>query len=56
MPDPAVHVIAQTMVVATHEIVDAATSMEELTAAQDPARTAHDRFIDAAGAYFGANT
>jgi hypothetical protein len=56
VPDPAVHVIAQTMVVATYDIVDAATSMEELTAAQDTARTAHDRFIDAAAAYFGANT
>lgn len=30
-------------------------SVEELTAAQDTARAAHDRFIDVAAAYFSAN-
>ncbi|MFB6872357.1 hypothetical protein [Streptomyces sp. NPDC056323] len=56
MPDPTVHTTAQAMVVATYDMVDAATSIEELTAAQDTARAAHDRFIDAAAAYFSANT
>ncbi|MFC9122729.1 hypothetical protein ACFTXO_23485 [Streptomyces sp. NPDC057067] len=56
VPDPAVHTTAQAMVVATYDMVDAATSIEELTAAQDTARAAHDRFIDAAAAYFGATT
>ncbi|WP_254390563.1 hypothetical protein [Streptomyces sp. AC550_RSS872] len=46
MPDPTVHATAQTMVVATENMVDAATSIEELTAAQDTAWAAHDRFID----------
>ncbi|MFJ3710342.1 hypothetical protein [Streptomyces sp. NPDC090053] len=56
VPDQAVHTTAQAMVVATYDMVDAATSIEELTAAQDTARGAHDRFIDAAAAYFSANT
>ena len=56
VPDPAVHATAQAMVVATYDMVDAATSIEELTAAQDAARAAHDRFVNAAAAYFGVNT
>ncbi|MEE4495203.1 hypothetical protein ACIBI8_08720 [Streptomyces sp. NPDC050529] len=56
VPEPAVHTTAQAMVVATYDMVDAATSREELIAAQDAARAAHDRFIDAAAAYFAAAT
>ncbi|MGW7540432.1 hypothetical protein ACWGKQ_04845 [Streptomyces sp. NPDC054770] len=56
MPDPAVHSTAQAMVVATYNMVNAVTGIEELTAAQDIARPAHDRFVDAAAAYFSANT
>lgn len=56
VPAPAVHATAQAMVVATYDMVDAVTSVEELTAAQDTARAAHDRFIEAAAAYFSANT
>lgn len=56
VPDPAVHTTAQVMVVATYDMVDAAASLEELTAAQDRARAAHDRFINAAAAYFSAHT
>lgn len=56
VPAPAVHAAAQAMVVATYDMVDAAMSFEELTAAQDAARAAHDRFIDAAAAYLSANT
>ncbi|MEU0629789.1 hypothetical protein [Streptomyces sp. NPDC005989] len=56
VPDPTVHATAQAMVVATYDMVDAATSIEELTTAQDTARAAHDRFVDAAAAYFSANT
>ncbi|MFE9664188.1 hypothetical protein [Streptomyces sp. NPDC005955] len=56
VPDPAVHTTAQAMVVATYDMVDSATSIEELTAAQEVARDAHDRFVDAAAAYFRANT
>ncbi|MFD8939318.1 hypothetical protein ACFV0R_29410 [Streptomyces sp. NPDC059578] len=44
------------MVVATYDMVDSVTSIEELTAAQDVARDAHDRFVDAAAAYFSAHT
>lgn len=55
VPDPAVHTAAQAMVVATYDMVDAATSREDLTAAQDRARAAHDRFIDAAAAYVRAH-
>ncbi|AKA02466.1 hypothetical protein SAZ_08580 [Streptomyces noursei ZPM] len=55
VPDPAVHTAAQAMVVATYDMVDAATSIEALTAAQDTARAAHDRFVDAAAAYFTAH-
>ncbi|MFK4099011.1 hypothetical protein ACI2L1_02765 [Streptomyces sp. NPDC019531] len=55
MPDPAVHATAQAMVVATYDMVDAATSTERLTAAQDTARAAHDRFVDAAATYFGTH-
>ncbi|MFE3651529.1 hypothetical protein ACFXO2_27560 [Streptomyces sp. NPDC059152] len=55
VPDPAVHATAQAMVVATYDMVDATTSIEELTAAQDTARAAHDRFIDAAAAYFDSH-
>ncbi|MFB6605370.1 hypothetical protein ACFCXR_05380 [Streptomyces noursei] len=54
VPDPAVHTAAQVMVVATCDMVDAATGIEALTAAQDTARAAHDRFVDAAAAYFSA--
>lgn len=56
VPEPAVHTTAQAMVVATYDMVDAATSREELIAAQDAARAAHDRFIAAAAAYFAAAT
>ncbi|MFD8815616.1 hypothetical protein ACFV23_30005 [Streptomyces sp. NPDC059627] len=56
VPDTAVHSTAQAMVVATYNMVNAVTGIEELTAAQDIARAAHDRFVDAAAAYFGANT
>ncbi|MFD8688177.1 hypothetical protein [Streptomyces sp. NPDC059651] len=56
VPAPAVHTAAQAMVVATYDMVDAATSREELAAAQDTARAAHDRFVDAAAAYFAATT
>ncbi|MFI6698991.1 hypothetical protein ACIBJC_08410 [Streptomyces sp. NPDC050509] len=56
MPAPVVHATAQAMVVATYDMVDAAASIEKLTSAQDTARAAHDRFIDAAAAYFTANT
>ncbi|WLQ52161.1 hypothetical protein P8A21_33785 [Streptomyces poriferorum] len=56
VPDPAVHATAQAMVVATYDMADAATSTEELTAAREAARAAHDRFIDAAAAYFRADT
>ncbi|MEU9204088.1 hypothetical protein [Streptomyces sp. NPDC048332] len=56
VPEPAVHISAQAMVVATYDMVDAATDREGLTAAQDAARAAHDRFIDAAAAYFAATT
>lgn len=55
VPDPAVHAAAKEMVVATYDMVDAATSIEELTAARENARAAHDRFIDAAAAYFSAH-
>ncbi|MFE5922328.1 hypothetical protein [Streptomyces sp. NPDC056468] len=55
MPDPAVHAAAQAMVVATYDMVDTATSTEELTAAQDTGRAAPDRYIDAAAAYLSAN-
>ncbi|MCA1221312.1 hypothetical protein [Streptomyces sp. 8L] len=47
VPDAAIHAAAQAMVVATYDMVDAA-SIGELTSAQDTARAAHDRFIDAA--------
>ncbi|GAA2451421.1 hypothetical protein GCM10010433_61810 [Streptomyces pulveraceus] len=40
----------------TAKMVEAAMSGEELTAAQDTARTAHGHFYDAAAAYFSANT
>lgn len=43
------------MVVATYDMVDAAMSIEALTAAQDTARAAHDRFIDAAATCFRAH-
>ncbi|MFD7549564.1 hypothetical protein [Streptomyces sp. NPDC059816] len=56
VPDPTVHTTAQAMVVATYDMVDSVTSIEELTAAQDVARDAHDRFVDAAAAYFSAHT
>ncbi|MEV0847672.1 hypothetical protein AB0J21_17680 [Streptomyces sp. NPDC049954] len=56
VPDTTVHNTAQAMVVATYDMVDAVTSTEDLTAAQETARAAHDRFIDAAAAFFRANT
>lgn len=56
VPDPTVHATAQAMVIATYDMVDASTSIEELTTAQDTARAAHDRFIHTAAAYFSANT
>lgn len=52
VPDPRVHATAQEMVVATYDMVDAAGSAEELDAAQEAARAAHDRFVEAAAAYF----
>ncbi|MFF1720830.1 hypothetical protein [Streptomyces sviceus] len=55
VPDPAVHATAQPMVVATYDMVDAATTTRTLTAAQDAARAAHDRVIEAAAAYFGTH-
>jgi hypothetical protein len=54
VPDTAVHAAVQAMVVATYDMVDSSTSIEELTSARDTARAAHDRFIDAAAAYFSA--
>lgn len=44
------------MVVATYDMVDAATSMADLIEVQDTARAAHDRLTDAAAACFTANT
>lgn len=55
VPDRTVHTTAQAMVVATYDMVDAAMSIEALTAAQDTTRAAHDRFIDAAAACFRAH-
>ncbi|MFJ1893592.1 MULTISPECIES: hypothetical protein [unclassified Streptomyces] len=40
----------------TAKMIEAATGGEELTVAQDTARSAHGDFNDAAAAYFSANT
>ncbi|MFJ8825533.1 hypothetical protein ACIREE_27675 [Streptomyces sp. NPDC102467] len=56
MPDPAVHATAQTVVVATCDVVDGTRSIEEPTSAQDAVRAAHDRRINAAVAYVSTNT
>ncbi|MCM2415620.1 hypothetical protein [Streptomyces sp. RKAG290] len=56
MPGPAVHATARARVLATYDMADAATGVVGLTAAQDTARAAHDRFVDATVAYFPART
>jgi hypothetical protein len=44
------------MVVAAYEVLDADPAIEALKAAQDAARSAHDRFMDAAASYSGADS
>ncbi|MFJ9371593.1 hypothetical protein ACIRRA_45425 [Nocardia sp. NPDC101769] len=52
IPDTRVEDAAQAMVVAAYSMLDSYTSTEALTEAQDAARAAHDRFIEASAAYF----
>ncbi|MFI7240405.1 hypothetical protein [Streptomyces cyaneofuscatus] len=51
MPDTDVQAAATEMVTAAYRMRDASTSTEDLTAAREAARTAHDRFVSAAAAY-----
>ncbi|MET9535330.1 hypothetical protein ABZY02_33030 [Streptomyces sp. NPDC006649] len=51
IPDPQVRAAAQAMVVAAYDMLDAEPNIVALEAAQDAARSAHDRFVDAATAY-----
>ncbi|MGA6172554.1 hypothetical protein ACPEIF_20175 [Streptomyces sp. NPDC012600] len=51
MPDTDVQAAATEMVTAAYRMRDAATSTEDLTAAREAARTAHDRFVSAAATY-----
>lgn len=54
IPDPAVRTAAQQMVTEAYCMRDHAASTEALAAARESARTAHDRFVDAAAAYLTA--
>ena len=51
IPDATVRAAATDMVSAAYRMRDAETSTEDLTAARAAARTAHDRYVDAAAAY-----
>ncbi|MFE7576334.1 hypothetical protein ACFU5Z_16535 [Streptomyces sp. NPDC057521] len=51
IPDAAVRTAAKNMVVAAYCIQDRSHGVEALTAAREAARSAHDRFVDAAAAY-----
>ncbi|WP_331720746.1 hypothetical protein OG298_45735 (plasmid) [Streptomyces sp. NBC_01005] len=51
IPDATVRAAAKGMVVAAYRMRDAESSTEELTAAREAARTAHDEFVDVAAAY-----
>ncbi|QIQ06571.1 hypothetical protein [Streptomyces liangshanensis] len=51
IPDPAVRAAATELVHSSYRMRDGSTSTEDLIAAREIARTAHDQFVDRAAAY-----